>query len=91
MSNEQGSSAARSAVDALLHLNQYGRDLCPPGSDPRAWASSVLYDLARVAELLDGAVERVSGKRNATVSEEAHALATVISAHRNLEVGPPAE
>lgn len=91
MSNEQGSSAARNAVEALLHLNQYGRDLCPPDSDPQAWASSVLYDLARVAELLDGAVEQVSGKRNDTISEDAHALATVIAAHRNLEVGATPE
>ena len=37
----------------------------------------MLYDLARMAELLDGAVEKVSGKRNDTVAQNAQALATV--------------
>jgi hypothetical protein len=36
-------------------------------------------------------VEQVSGKRNDTVSENSHALATVIATHRNLEVGPSPE
>jgi hypothetical protein len=77
----------RSAVDALLQLDQHGRGLCPPGADPTAWAAGVLYDLARIAELLDGAVAEVSGKRNDTVASHAQALASVIAAHRNLEVG----
>jgi hypothetical protein len=80
-------SPARGAVDALLELDRSGRDLCPVDTDPRVWASGVLYDLARVAELLDGAVEKVSGKRNDTVGQNARALASVIAAHRNLEVG----
>ncbi|GAA4820398.1 hypothetical protein GCM10023201_02270 [Actinomycetospora corticicola] len=89
MSIEDGTNPARRAVEELLHVAQHGRDLCPPGNDPQEWASGVLYDLARVAELLDGAVEQVSGRRNDTVADSAHALATVISAHRNLAVGPP--
>lgn len=91
MSSDDGTNPARGAVDALLQVSQHGRDLCPPGRDPQAWAGAVLYDLARVAELLDSAVEHVSGKRNDTVSENSHALATVISAHRNIEVGRTSE
>jgi hypothetical protein len=88
MSNDEATlSPVRGAVDALLQLNQHGRDLCPAGADPQEWAGGVLYDLARVAELLDGAVEQVSGKRNDTVAQNSQALASVIAAHRNLEVG----
>ncbi|NMO91822.1 hypothetical protein [Actinomycetospora sp. TBRC 11914] len=88
MSIEDASTTPTSrAVEALLQLNQHGTDLCPPGSDPRAWAGTVLYDLARIAELLGGAVEEISGKRNDTVTADAQALATVIAAHRNIEVG----
>ena len=75
------------AVDALLQLDHHGRDLCPENTDPDAWASGVLYDLARIAELLDGAVEKVSGRRNDPVAQQAGALATVIAAHRNIAVG----
>ena len=63
------------------------RDLCPPDVDPDQWASAVLYDLARVAELLDGAVTHVSGQRNDTVAQNSQALASVIAAHRNLQIG----
>lgn len=92
MSNQDVPTApVRDAVDALLQLNQHGRDLCPSDTDPQVWAGSVLYDLARMAELLDGAVEKVSGKRNDTVAQNAQALATVIAAHRNIEVGAAAE
>jgi beta-phosphoglucomutase-like phosphatase (HAD superfamily) len=75
------------AVEVLMQLNEHGIGLCPPSSDPRAWAGAVLHDLARLAELLGGAVDKVSGKRNDTVTADAQALATVIAAHRNLAVG----
>ncbi|GLZ56389.1 hypothetical protein [Actinomycetospora sp. NBRC 106378] len=84
---EDGTNPVRRAVGELLHVAEHGRDLCPPGRDSQEWANGVLYDFARVAELLDGAVERVSGRRNETVADNAHSPATVISAHRNLEVG----
>ncbi|MEJ2867285.1 hypothetical protein WCD74_05875 [Actinomycetospora sp. OC33-EN08] len=87
MAVEEGTNPAQGAVDALEQLTRHGRDLCPTDQDPQDWAGSVLEDLARVAELLDGAVEQVSGKRNDTVSEGSRALGTVIAAHRNLEVG----
>lgn len=79
------------AIDGLLQLNQHGRKLCPAGADPQAWASGVLNDLARVAELLDGAVEKVARKRNDAVAQNAQALATVIRAHRNVELGAGVE
>ncbi|MCD2192704.1 hypothetical protein LQ327_04785 [Actinomycetospora endophytica] len=90
-SDETSPSPVHGAVDALLQLNQHGQDLCPADADPQDWAAGVLYDLARVAELLDGAVERVSGKRNDTVAQNSQALASVIAAHRNIEVGAAAE
>lgn len=84
-------SPVHDAVDALLQLNEHGRGLCPPGTDPHAWSASVLYDLARIAELFDGAVQNVSGKRNDTVAQNAQALATTIAAHRNIELGVTSE
>lgn len=44
-----------------------------------------------MAELLDGAVEQVSGRPNDTITRHAHALAGVIAAHSNLELGSPGE
>lgn len=85
--DETSTPSVRDAVDALLQLNQHGDDLRPPEADPQAWAGSVLYDLARLSELLDGAVEKVSGQHNPAVAEHARALASVIAAHRNLAVG----
>lgn len=89
MSIDEETNPARRAAEELLHVSEHGRDLCPPDRDPQEWAGGVLHDLARVAELLDIAVERVSGRRNDTVALNARSLSTVISAHRNLEVGPP--
>lgn len=84
---DANTTPTRAAVEALLQLNEHGASLCPATVDARSWAGSVLQDLARLAQLLGGAVEQVSGKRNETVTADAQALATVIAAHRNLEVG----
>lgn len=86
--DETNAAITDTAVEALLQLNQHGRALCPEGAEPDAWASAVLYDLARVAELLDGAVAHVSGQRNDTVAQNSQALASVIAAHRNVQLGP---
>jgi hypothetical protein len=79
-------SVTAPAVEALLHLTHAGRDLCPEDTDPEAWAARTLDDLVRMSLLLDGAVEKVSGKRNETVGQHGRALASVIGAHRTIEV-----
>lgn len=82
MRNEVGS--ADEIVEYLLELTERGAGLCPAGVDRTQWSRDVLAELAHAVELLDGAVERVSGRHNPVVARNAHILATTISAHRNV-------
>lgn len=74
---------ATRAIAALIELDERGGTLCPPDADPYIWASEVLHDLARAAELLGNAAEHLSGERNPAVQHRAHALSTVLAAHGN--------
>lgn len=82
MRNEIGSMDE--VVEYLLELTEQGADLCPAGVDRTQWSRDVLAELAHAVELLEGAVERVSGRHNPVVARNAHILATTISAHRNV-------
>lgn len=90
MSTNDGSALiTNAAVESLERLDSRGRDLCPDDRQPAEWAGEVLDDLSRIAALLEGAVTQVSGRGNDTVAQQARGLATVIAAHRNVELGHP--
>ena len=57
-----GVALARQATEALRHLDDHGRTLRPDGTDHFTWSADVLDELARLAEVLGRAVERVSGE-----------------------------
>jgi hypothetical protein len=78
-----GVALARQATEALRHLDDHGRTLRPDGTDHFTWSADVLDELARLAEVLGRAVERVSGEDAPDAESHAHALATAIVAHRN--------
>ncbi|MCD2186066.1 hypothetical protein [Actinomycetospora soli] len=82
MRNEVGSMDE--VVDYLLELTEQGAGLCPAGADRTQWSWDVLAELAHAVELLEGVVERVSGRHNPVVARNAHILATTINAHRNV-------
>ena len=74
------------AVDALVELDEQGGSLCPPDTDLFTWSDDVLHDLARLAELVGIAAQRVTGARNPAIERHAHALSTALAAQGNLQV-----
>ncbi|MEJ2888315.1 hypothetical protein [Actinomycetospora aeridis] len=78
-----GVALVRQATEALRRLDDEGRSLRPDGVDHFTWSADVLDELARLAERLGRAVERVSGESASGAEERARELATAIVAHRN--------
>jgi hypothetical protein len=78
-----GVALARQAADALRRLDDQGHALRPDGVDHFTWSADVLDELARLAEIIGRAVERVSGESAPGAESHAQALATAIVAHRN--------
>ncbi|PVZ10196.1 hypothetical protein [Actinomycetospora cinnamomea] len=78
-----GVALARQAIEALRRLDDEGRSLRPDDVDPFTWSADVLDELARLAETIGRAVERVSGESAPGAEAHAQALATAIVAHRN--------
>ncbi|CAA9295720.1 MAG: hypothetical protein AVDCRST_MAG54-4830 [uncultured Actinomycetospora sp.] len=78
-----GVALARQAADALRRLDDQARTLRPDGVDHFTWSADVLDELARLAETIGRAVERVSGESAPGAESHAQALATAIVAHRN--------
>ncbi|MDD7938440.1 hypothetical protein PHK61_08420 [Actinomycetospora lutea] len=76
---------ASRAVEALVELDEHGRTLCPSDVDPYRSADDVLHDLARAAELLGSAAQRVIGEKSAAIERHAHALAAALAARGNLQ------
>jgi hypothetical protein len=78
-----GVALARAATEALRRLDDQGRSLRPEEVDHFTWSADVLDELARLAETIGRAVERVSGEDAPVAESAARALATAIVAHRN--------
>ncbi|MCD2195840.1 hypothetical protein LQ327_20925 [Actinomycetospora endophytica] len=74
------------AVDALVELDERAGSLCPPDTDPFVWADDVLHDLARLAQLVGSAAQRVTGARNPAIERQALALSAALAAQGNLQV-----
>lgn len=74
------------AIDALVELDEQGSGLCPSDTDPYVWTDDVLHDLARVAQLLGSAAQRVTGEKNAAIQRHAHVLAATLAAQGNIQL-----
>ena len=86
-----GVALARQAAEAVRALDDHGRSLRPDGVDRFTWSADVLDELARLAEMIGQAAERVSGEPSSAVESRAQALSTAIVAHRNSLLRPTAD
>jgi hypothetical protein len=86
---ERSAESVHEALRVLQELHEYGRRLCPAGSDPTEWARAVLEELARAAEVIGGAVQQVSGRRNDAAVRSATVLAGAIDEHNHIAFSVP--